>query len=167
MMKIRPAELKDLPLVMEIYEYARAFMRATGNATQWIDGYPSEAFILREIEEGHSFVCTDEQGKILGTFCFIRGDDPTYQSIYEGNWLNDEPYGVVHRLATNGRKKGVAATCLNWCFQRTPNVRVDTHRDNKVMRHILEKYGFQPCGLIYVKNGTERIAYQKVKALIK
>ena len=36
MMEIRPTELKDLPLVMEIYDYARAFMRANGNATQWI-----------------------------------------------------------------------------------------------------------------------------------
>ncbi len=29
------------------------------------------------------------------------------------------------------------------------------------MQHILTKYGFQRCGIIYVKNGTERIAYQK------
>mgnify|MGYP006998871126 CR=1 FL=1 len=30
MMEIRSTEIKDLPLVMEIYDYARAFMRATG-----------------------------------------------------------------------------------------------------------------------------------------
>ena len=30
MMEIRLTELKDLPLVMEIYDYARAFMRANG-----------------------------------------------------------------------------------------------------------------------------------------
>jgi len=87
MMEIRPTELKDLPLVMEIYDYARAFMRANGNATQWIDGYPSESFIRQEIEDGHSFVCTDEQGEILGTFCFILGEDPTYLNIYEGAGL--------------------------------------------------------------------------------
>ena len=125
-MEIRSTEIKDLPLVMEIYDYARAFMRATGNTTQWIDGYPSEALIRREIEESHSFACIDEQGEILGTFCFIL----------------------------------VSEACLDWCFERWPNVRVDTHRDNKVMQHILTKYGFQRCGIIYVKNGTERIAYQ-------
>ena len=129
MMEIRSTEIKDLPLVMEIYDYARAFMRATGNTTQWIDGYPSEALIRREIEESHSFACIDEQG-------------------------------VIHRLATNGKQKGVSEACLDWCFERWPNVRVDTHRDNKVMQHILTKYGFQRCGIIYVKNGTERIAYQ-------
>ena len=57
-MEIRLTELKDLPLVMEIYDNARAFMRANGNATQWIDGYPSESFIRQEIEDGHSFVCS-------------------------------------------------------------------------------------------------------------
>ena len=36
------------------------------------------------------------------------GDDPTYQQIYEGTWLNNEPYGVIHRLATNGKQKGVS-----------------------------------------------------------
>lgn len=129
MMEIRPTELKDLPLVMEIYDYARAFMRANGNATQWIDGYPSESFIRQEIEDGHSFVCTDEQGEILGTFCFILGEDPTYLNIYEGAWLNDEPYGVIHRMATSGKRKGVSEACLNWCFEHFENIRVDTHRD--------------------------------------
>ena len=93
---------------MEIYDYARAFMRTNGNVTQWIGGYPSEALIRQEIEDGHSFVCMDGQGEILGTFCFILGEDPNYQHIYEGNWLNDEPYGVIHRLATNGKRKGVS-----------------------------------------------------------
>ena len=63
-MKIRATELKkDLPRVMEIYDYARAFMRTNGNVTQWIGGYPSEALIRQEIEDGHSFVCMDGQGK--------------------------------------------------------------------------------------------------------
>ncbi len=159
-MDIRPTELKDLSLIMEIYDYARAFMRANGNLTQWIGGYPSESFIRKEIEDGHSFVCTDERGDILGTFCFIPGEDPTYLNIYEGAWMNDEPYGVVHRLATSGKSKGVAEACFNWCFQRLGNIRIDTHRDNKVMQYIMSKYGFQRCGIIHIKDGTERIAYQ-------
>jgi len=161
-MEIRATQEKDLPLVMEAYCYARAFMRANGNVTQWIDGYPSEALIRQEMEAGHSFVCTDERGDILGTFCFILGEDPTYRQIYEGAWLNDKPYGVIHRLATNGRQKGVSEACLRWCFERWRNIRADTHQDNKVMQHILEKHGFRRCGIIYVKDGTERIAYQKI-----
>lgn len=159
---IRPAGLEDLPLVMEIYDYARAFMRANGNVTQWVNGYPSEELIRQEIQDGHSFVCTDGDGEIVGTFCFILGDDPTYQQIYDGAWLNDEPYGVIHRMGTNGKRKGVAEACLNWSFQHSGNIRVDTHRDNLVMQHILEKNGFKRCGIIYVRDGTERIAYQKI-----
>lgn len=159
---IRPAGLEDLPLVMEIYDYARAFMRANGNVTQWVNGYPSEELIRQEIQDGHSFVCTDGDGEIVGTFCFILGDDPTYQQIYDGAWLNDEPYGVIHRMGTNGKRKGIAEACLNWSFQHSNNIRVDTHRDNLVMQHILEKNGFKRCGIIYVRDGTERIAYQKI-----
>lgn len=163
-MLIRLTELKDLPVVMTIYDMARSFMRANGNATQWIDGYPSEELIRQEIKEGHSFVCTDGQGEVLGTFCFIPGDDPTYQIIYDGAWLNDEPYGVIHRMATSGKQKGVAEVCLDWCAGHCKNIRVDTHRDNLVMQHILTKHGFQRCGIIMVKNGTERIAYQRVQS---
>ena len=162
-MLIRLTDLKDLPAVMAIYDIARDFMRANGNVTQWIDGYPSEELIRQEIECGHSFVCTDEQGEILGTFCFIPGDDPTYKIIYEGAWLNDEPYGVIHRMATSGKQKGVAEACLCWCSRHCKNLRVDTHRDNLVMQHILTKHGFQRCGIILVKNGTERIAYQRMQ----
>lgn len=165
MIQVRATKLKELPIIMNIYEYARNFMCANGNPTQWINGYPSEELIHREIEEGHSFVCTNESGEILGTFCFIVGDDSTYRYIYDGAWLNEEPYGVVHRMATNGKQKGIADVCLNWCLERCDNIRIDTHRDNKVMQHILEKYGFRRCGIIYVKNGTERIAYQKIPAL--
>lgn len=159
-MKISLAELKDLPFIMEIFEYARAFMQTHGNPSQWINGYPSEELMRQEIEAGHCFVCADESGEILGTFCFIMGEDPTYRYIYDGAWLNDAPYAVIHRLATNGKQKGIAKACLDWCFAHCNNIRVDTHRDNLVMQHILEKYGFRRCGIIHVKNGTERIAYQ-------
>lgn len=161
-MIIRPTELTDLPLVMGIYEYARNFMRANGNATQWVNGYPSEELIRQEIKDSHSFVCIGGQGEIIGTFCFILGDDPTYRQIFEGEWLNDEPYGVIHRMATNGKHKGVADACLDWCMEQSDNIRVDTHKDNLVMQHILEKRGFRRCGIIFVRDGTERIAYQRL-----
>lgn len=161
-MVIRPTELTDIPLVMGIYEYARNFMRANGNATQWVNGYPSEELIRQEIKDSHSFVCIGGQGEIIGTFCFILGDDPTYRQIFEGEWLNDEPYGVIHRMATNGKHKGVADACLDWCMEQSDNIRVDTHKDNLVMQHILEKRGFRRCGIIFVRDGTERIAYQRL-----
>lgn len=161
-MNIRKTRLEDLAVVMKIYDYAKVFMREHGNGNQWVDGYPSDEFIAEEIRDGHSYVCEDEHGEMIGTFCYIPGPDPTYQHIYKGEWLNDEPYGVIHRMASNGAQKGIATVCLAWSFQQCKNIRVDTHHDNVVMQNLLQKHGFAACGIIYVKNGTERIAYHKV-----
>ena len=159
---IRPTEEADLPRVMEMYAIARAYMRQTGNVSQWGTDYPSEDFIREEIVLGHSFVCENEEGELVGTFCFIVGEDPTYREICGGEWLNEgEEYGTVHRIASSGKEKGVAEACFRWCFSRHSNIRVDTHRDNRAMQHILGKLGFTYCGIIHVADGTERLAYQK------
>lgn len=160
-MTIRLSRIEDLDEIMDIYSYARQFMKAHGNPHQWINGYPSTQLIRQEIAAEHSYVCENKKGEITGTFCFIAGEDPTYARINDGKWLNDAPYYVVHRLATNGRGKGVADACLAWCFTHCDNIRVDTHHDNTVMQNILKKHGFQRCGIIYTHNGTPRIAYQK------
>lgn len=160
LMQIRPSSITDLPKLMAIYEKAREFMRQSGNATQWTDGYPSEEFITEEIKAGHSFVM-EQNDTIVATFCFIIGPDPTYSYIEGGAWLNDEPYGVVHRLASDGTTKGVGDACIQWCEKRVPNLRIDTHQENKTMQKLLIRNGFTECGIIYVRNGTPRIAYQK------
>jgi hypothetical protein len=154
--------MEDFDAVMDIYPDARLVMQKTGNENQWINGYPSGELIMNDIVNGNSYVCLDTNNEIAGTFCFVRGDDVTYSRIYDGQWLNDEPYGVIHRLAGKKNSRGIAASCLQWCFGRCCNIRVDTHRDNVIMQHILEKTGFVRCGIIYVANGTERIAFQKI-----
>lgn len=35
------------------------------------------------------------------------------------------------------------------------------HKDNKITRHLIEKNGFAKCGIIYVADGSPRIAYEK------
>jgi hypothetical protein len=32
------------------------------------------------------------------------------------------------------------------------------------MQHILQSYGFTYCGIIYLADGSERLAYQKVQS---
>ena len=39
----------DIPAVMAIYDTARAFMRAHGNATQWPEGTPSAEQLAADI----------------------------------------------------------------------------------------------------------------------
>ncbi len=161
-MKIRPATREDIPAIMDAYAAAREFMRSTGNAGQWTDGYPSEKVVEQGIDERKHYVC-ECGGQIAGTFWFAVGDDPTYAKIYDGRWLDDAPYGVVHRLASNGRFRGVGDFCFEWCFAQAGNIRVDTHRDNIVMQNILKKNGYVQCGIIHLLNGAERVAFQKVR----
>lgn len=159
--QIRKAVSEDIDQLMMIFDKARNFMIQTGNVSQWINGYPQRELIETEIEKGHCFVYVDETQKVIATFCFIQGPDPTYDIIENGKWLSDKPYYVIHRLASDGSCKGIATACINWCLSHTDCLRADTHADNKVMQHLLEKNGFKRCGIIYVSNGTPRIAYQR------
>lgn len=115
-MNIRLATKTDLAAIMPIFDKARAFMAASGNSRQWINGYPQQELIEKEIESGHCYVCTDETQRVVATFCFIKGPDPTYTLIEKGSWRNDKPYYVIHRLASDGSHKGIARLCINWCF---------------------------------------------------
>lgn len=165
-MKIRKTDIDDLDKVMEIYDNARIYMRENGNPDQWGNSYPDAQLIIDDIEEGKSYVAVDED-QIVGIFYFSIGSDPTYLSIYEGNWIDDSEYGVVHRIASASHKKGVATFCLNWAFEKCGNIRIDTHRDNIIMQNFLAKNGFMKCGIIYLHNKEERIAFQKTRGSSK
>ncbi|HBE79835.1 MAG TPA: GNAT family N-acetyltransferase [Firmicutes bacterium] len=160
-MEIRHTTLAEIDPVMDIYDNARLFMRKSGNCNQWVHGYPGLELINNDILHGNSFVCL-ESSRIAGVFTFIQGMEPTYLQIHNGTWLNDEAYGVVHRIASAGSGKGVATHCLNWCLDQCKNVRIDTHRDNVAMQNLLAKNNFVPCGIIYLADGSERLAYQKI-----
>ena len=161
-MIIRKAVPADIDRLMRIFAIARDFMKSSGNPNQWINGYPQEELIKNEISAGHCFVCVNsDSGNIVATFCFIQGPDPTYSYIEDGEWPDDEPYYVIHRLASDGSVKGITGFCIDWCQRISPCLRADTHHDNKVMQHLLEKNRFERCGIIYVANGTPRIAYQR------
>ena len=159
-MLIRKTRTEDFAEVMEIYAIARKFMAGAGNPTQWGSVYPPEELIREDIEQGISYVA-EEDGEIEAVFMYFFGDDPTYHIIEDGNWKNTEPYGVIHRIASKGKIKGTGAKCLLWGYEQCGNLKIDTHEDNVVMQHVLEKNGFERCGKIYTHDGTPRIAYQK------
>ena len=162
-MNIRKARTEEIDVIMSVFDVAKQFMRKTGNDKQWIDGYPSKEMILGNIRDEGLYVCLSDDEQIVGVFYFKVEADKTYTKIYDGEWLNDKSYGVVHRIASNGKQKGIGDACLQWCFEQCGNIRIDTHRDNAVMQNILIRNGYHQCGIIYVENGTERIAYQRVE----
>lgn len=159
-MNIRIATLKDFNSILSIYEHARSFMASHGNPTQWENNYPPVDMIKNDIQIGHSYVCI-ENDRVVTVFYYALEDDLTYQNIYNGSWLNNTPYGVVHRIASDGTVKGAASFCLNWAFSQCHNLKIDTHHDNFIMQNLLNKLGFTKCGIILTEDGSKRIAYQK------
>lgn len=162
-MKIRKSVFDDLNEILAIYAYARDQMRRSGNPDQWGTDRPSADVVKNDIQTGCSYVITDAAANdIVGVFAFLTGDEPTYQTIENGSWLNHEPYGTIHRIASNGRQKGIFHCCMQFCESRAANIRIDTHKNNTLMQHLLESSGYQKCGIIYVSENSPRIAYQKV-----
>ena len=161
-MEIRKTRPEELDVLLKMYENARRFMATHGNASQLGNTYPSPQLILDDITEGNSYVCT-EQDEIIATFYYKEAADPTYMRIYDGDWINDSRYGVVHRITSIGNVKGAASFCLNWAYEQFPNIKIDTHDDNIPMQHLLAKLGFTCCGHTTLKSGDSRLIYQKAE----
>ena len=177
-MFLRRATYQDIPRLMEIFHAARQIMRKSGNLNQWSDGYPSEKIVRSDIDNEVCIVmCDKADGKIIATMAFIPGPDPTYAELFSEedlsatlSWPYDGPYHVIHRIAVCEPGHRAAEKMLDWAFCRlikdnpryeTVSIRIDTHKDNVIMHHILGSYGFTRCGIIYLANGDPRTAYQK------
>ena len=158
--EIRPASREDIPAIMSVLKAAKAIMRQSGNMDQWKDGYPSAEIILGDIDRGVGFVVCDRDA-LVAYFAFIPSPEPTYVDIEGGAWLEDTlPYHVIHRMGSLPDAHGIFQSIISWCREQDANLRIDTHRDNRIMQHCILKAGFQYCGIIYLENGDERLAYQ-------
>ncbi len=160
MMKIRKAKVIDENVIIDIYAKARMFMKEYGNPNQWNHGYPSQQRIRQDCMEQKLYVCENDN-EIVAVFYFAMEEEVTYRVIHDGNWLNQRPYGVLHRIASLSKGKGYASYCIRWALEKSHNLRIDTHRDNIPMQHLLQKLGFTYCGIIDLEDGSERLAYQK------
>ena len=171
-MFIRPATEADLPALRPVFEAAKDIMRSDGNPTQWsAPGFPSDALLLRDIERGGGFVIEisprdpsglgrNDNAPVIGYFALLPSPEPTYTFI-DGAWLGDEPYGVIHRIASYPDVHGIFAAIIDCAAARFLRLRIDTHRDNRIMRHLIEKHGFTYCGVILLADGTPRLAYER------
>lgn len=157
-MKVRQSTPADIDAIMQIYDHARSFMRSYGNTCQWVNGYPSRDIILNDIRAGNSYLI-EHNGSAAGVFTFISGNDPTYSEI-EGEWLNDNPYGTIHRIAAAAGAKGIADVALDFCKRKNMDICIDTHEDNIPMLAWINKRGFKHCGIIHISDGTPRMAFQ-------
>lgn len=164
-MEIRKATLEDLDEIMDLFEQAREFMKEQGNPAQWaLSKYPPKEVLIEDIEKGRSYVC-DDYGLILASFMYEFGRDKNYDYI-EGSWDNDDAfYGIVHRITTRRGTVGIGSYCLDWAYNASGNLRIDTHEDNVPMKNLLQKLGFIRRGIVYMEDGSKRIGFSKTKAV--
>ena len=184
-MVIRLATPADIPALRPVFEAAKAIMRADGNHDQWsAPGFPDDSLLLRDIARGGGFVIeisprdplglgrndktivisSEAEGgvekSIVAYFALLPSPEPTYDVI-DGAWLTDGPYGVIHRMASYPAVHGIFSTVIDYALSRYSHLRIDTHRDNRIMQHLIEKHGFTYCGIIWLEDGTERLAYER------
>ena len=167
-MKLRKALPEDQAAVVALYREAQAFLRAQG-IDQWQDGYPNAASFQQDVKDGAAWVA-EEGGRVVATACLAFGREPTYDKIYEGAWGVEAPeYAFLHRIAVSGDCKGKSVPGLFFGeLERQarerglPCLRGDTHRQNKIMQRVMEKNGLAFRGVIYLEDGGERLAFEKV-----
>ena len=168
-MEIRMTKKEDIDAIMPIFDEARATIAALG-IDQWQNGYPSREVIEKDFSKAQSY-CVIKDGEIAGTFALIDDGEPTYDEIFDGKWLTGDEkdhYFAIHRVAISvkSRGSGISTQIIDFCAEKARedgkiSLRIDTHRGNVVMRRMLEKNGFVYCGVIYLSDGDERVAYEK------
>lgn len=167
-MEMRRAARGDIPRMAELYELARGTIRALG-IDQWQTGGPDAKTAEEDITGGRAWVL-EAEGRVIATAAVYVGHEPTYDVIYDGRWITgNERYGIIHRIAVDPRARnlGAASAIMDFCAALSRkagagSARCDTHEGNVVMRHTLEKNGYRYCGVIRLRDGAERVAYERV-----
>ncbi len=165
MIGFKLAKDADIELCMSFIDEAREHQREQG-FVQWTEKSPCIDNIIDDIANRRGYLVTDNDIP-FGYVCISFGIEGAYSSM-EGSWLSDRPYAVIHRLAfgKSGRSKGASKEVFSFARKLCHangvySLRIDTHADNKKMRHIIEREGFAYCGTVYY-NGSPRMAFEKM-----
>lgn len=160
----RKAAEADAGRIWLIIRQAKEQMKQLGSK-QWQDGYPMLETINEDITLGNGYVLCQE-GTVIAYGAVIFTGEPAYDDIV-GNWMDDAPYVVVHRLAVGNeaKQRGIASyfmqqveelSCRNGVFR----FRVDTNFDNMYMHQMLDRLDFSYCGEVRYRKGW-REAFEK------
>lgn len=166
--RIRSAYNEDMPKITELFSKARASMKELG-IDQWQDGYPFVSNIEADISASAAYVLLKDDA-VLGYFAFYSGREEAYEEITEGAFREGGKYSYVHRVAVDTEFRGLGFGKKMFDYAKklayidlSLSLRCDTHEDNRPMRSLLMKCGFQRCGIVYYDkesgNPKRRVAY--------
>lgn len=168
---IRQAQLEDVASIMRIVEDAVTLLR-NDHVDQWQNNYPNPTVVRQDIENKTMVVAVD--GDTVVGFCNISfEEDENYQTIFDGSWVTNNPYIVLHRIAVAKEYygKGVSKAMLEYSenlarANKITSIRVDTHPDNMPMNRLLLNHGFIRCGMVVLRGVTNadpiRVGYEKI-----
>lgn len=164
-MEFRISVREDIDRDWEIIREARQFLRDRG-VDQWQKEYPNRDSVEQDVNAGNGYVITHE-GRIVCYACISFDGEVCYESL-RGTWKSIQPYAVIHRLAIDNTYKGKGIASLMFrhaerlCASRgIHSIKIDTDQDNAIMRHLLEKNGYEYCGVVTFDN-SDKIAFEKL-----
>ena len=165
--KYRKAKLEDIDEIMVAVEDARALLKEEGNG-QWQFGYPNRDDFLNDINNNDLYVVLSDDGEIASV-CAITGYEEAYMHLYEGKWLTNYDYLVMHRVAVKKKYRGQGfGKALFEVFieegkkRGIKSLRIDTHKNNSLLIHLFDLYGFIYCGKAILPPNKDRVMYEKV-----
>ena len=147
--RIRSAVIADLPAICDLFAKSRQTMKEQG-IDQWQDGYPFSTDIEEDMKLDQAYVLVKES-TVVGYFAYTSGKEEVYEKITEGAFREDGyRYSSVHRVAVSPelRGHGLGGRVFDYAtklahIDHALSLRCDTHEDNKPMRSLLGKCGFQ------------------------
>lgn len=166
-MEFRKSVEADIDNIMNIIKQAQNYFKENG-IDQWQNNYPNSETIKNDIKGGNSYVLLNEN-KIVATAVISFDGEKTYDTIYNGEWLSNNEFAVVHRIAVDNSCKGRGVSSLiiksaeKLCREKgIHSIKIDTHKENMSMQKLLKKNEFEYCGIIYLEDKNERIAFEKL-----
>ena len=122
--------------------------------------------VVSDLTAGEGYVITGN-GRIIAYACISFQEEECYRHL-RGSWKSSLPYAVIHRMAIDNecRGRGIASLMLA-CAQdlclagNIHSIKIDTDQNNSIMKRLLEKNGYEYCGLVTFDN-SDKVAYEKV-----
>jgi len=153
--------------IMNIINQAQDYFKEHG-INQWQDNYPNFEIVMNDINNKNGYVLL-EDNNVVGTVVVSFDGEKNYEFICDGKWISNDKYAVIHRMAVDINYKGRGLSTIiiknieRLCLDKgIHSIRVDTHKENISMQKMLSKNEFEYCGIIYLDDQSERIAFEKI-----
>ncbi|MBB1086213.1 GNAT family N-acetyltransferase [Limosilactobacillus fastidiosus] len=171
-MQLRKATMTDFETVMEMLRDGRSQLAERG-VEQWQGDYPNEEHIKEDIQHGWTYLVQADDNQTVGVFAIVDAPDHSYDEL-DGKWLLDtDKYQVIHRVAIHSKHAGhgyasqLFENVISYVKTNRKDIkslRIDTHEDNKVMQHLIDKNGFTRVGTLHgvYRSAEESYVYEMI-----